>query len=209
MPAEPMRNRGRPRIFEDDVLLEAAFRAFSEHGYDAMSVRTVEAELGLSNGAFNRRFGAKRELFVAAVTYCFTQMLTAVAAEQARRPPPADDLTGLREFIRAFLVVSSRHPEFGRLMNQEGLQRSDRLELIATLFITPFAGVAGDQLRQLAQAGTIRPISTRALFFLVAHGAEAPFTLVGLSSVFDDIDGPLDTEKHIDQMVDFILGAGR
>jgi hypothetical protein len=61
----------------------------------------------------------------------------------------------------------------------------------------------------LAQAGTIRPVSTRALFFLVAHGAEAPFTLVGLSSVFDDIDGPLDTETHIDQMVDFILGAGR
>lgn len=190
-------------------MLDAAFRAFSEHGYDAMSVRTVEAQLGLSNGAFNRRFGAKRELFVAAITYSFTQMLTEVGAEQARRPAPADDLTGMREFIRAFLVVASRHPEFGRLMNQEGLQRSDRLELIAELFITPFAGVVGDQLRQLAKAGTIRPISTRALFFLVAHGAEAPFTLVGLSSVFDDIDGPLDTDSHIDQMVGFILGTGR
>ena len=60
-------------------------------------------------------------------------------------------------------------------------------------------------LRRLEKAGLIYPLSTREMFFLVAHGAEAPFVLAGISSHFDDIDGPLDAEAHIQAMTDLIM----
>ena len=59
--------------------------------------------------------------------------------------------------------------------------------------------------RRLRADGRIRPVTTRGLFFLVGHGAEAPFTLTALSHAFDGVDGPLDPEQHADDMTDLIV----
>ncbi len=48
-------------------------------------------------------------------------------------------------------------------------------------------------------------MSARALFFLVAHGAEAPYTLTALSEGFDGIDGALDETAHAELVTDFIV----
>lgn len=197
--------RGRPRIHDDAELLEAAFTAFAEHGYEAMSVRAVAEDLGLSHGALNRRFGGKRAIFEAAMAHGFEQMLAAMAAEQAARGEPADDLAKLREMIRSFLVVNGARPQFGQLMNLEGLRRTDRLDFIAQRSVAPYALMLSALLRKLQEAGVIYPIPARALFLLVTQGAEAPFTLRGLSSYFDEFDGPFDAEAHIEQTVDLVM----
>ena len=202
---EKKRGRGRPPIHEDDVLLEAAFKAFAASGYDGMSVRAVAEELGLSHGALNRRFGGKHEIFEAAVNHGFRDMLAAMAAEQSSRLEPADDLAALREIIRSFMVVNQDRPEFGQLMNLEGLRRSPQLEFIFHQSMAAFVPLVSPLLRRLEKAGLIYPLSTREMFFLVAHGAEAPFVLAGISSHFDDIDGPLDAEAHIQAMTDLIM----
>ena len=53
-------------------------------------------------------------------------------------------------------------------------------------------------LDHLRKERRIRPISLRALFFLIAHGAAAPFTLAPLARHFDDAD-PLDPNKIAEQ----------
>jgi len=199
------RGRGRPRIHEDDVLLEAAFRAFAADGYEGMSVRTVATELGLSHGALNRRFGSKWNIFEAAITHGFANMIAAMQAERAARPAPADDLAAVRELIRSFMVVNETRPEFCQLMNMEGLRRTPQLELILQQSLGTLVPDFSALLRRLEAAGVIYPISMRALFFLVAHGAEAAFSLTGISSYFDDLDGPLDARAHIEAMTDFIM----
>jgi AcrR family transcriptional regulator len=193
MDAPPIkRGRGRPRIHEDDVLLEAAFKAFAADGYEGMSVRTVATGLGLSHGALNRRFGSKWEIFEAAITHGFATMLAAMESERTTRPVPADDLAEVRETIRSFMVVNEHRPEFCQLMNMEASLDALVPHLSALL-------------RRLEAAGVIYPITIRALFFLVAHGAEAAFSLTGISSYFDDVDGPLDAQAHIEAMTDLIM----
>lgn len=199
------RGRGRPRIHEDDVLLEAAFKAFAAEGYEGMSVRTVATELGLSHGALNRRFGSKWEIFEASITHGFTTMIAAMAEDQATRQEPTDDLAQLREIIHSFMVVNQHRPEFCQLMNMEGLRRTPQLELILAVSFDALVPQVAALLSRLESAGRIYPITGRALFFLLAHGAEAAFTLTGVSSYFDDIDGPLDPAAHIEQMTDFIM----
>jgi len=199
------RGRGRPRIHEDDVLLEAAFKAFAADGYEGMSVRTVATELGLSHGALNRRFGSKWKIFEAAITHGFTTMIAAMEADRAARPTPADDLAEVRELIRSFMVVNETRPEFCQLMNMEGLRRTPQLELILQQSLGTLVPNFSALLRRLEASGVIYPISMRAMFFLVAHGAEAAFSLTGVSSYFDDLDGPLDAQAHIEAMTDFIM----
>ena len=200
--------RGRPRICQDDEILEAALQAFAAQGYDAMSLRSLNAKLGLSHGTISQRFGTKERLYFAAVDLGFASFLADI--EERRRAALAaaesvDDVADLHATIRAFLGAALLRPELGRLMNQEGLYRTDRLDHIIDQVVVPFIAGTDGLLERLQAAGRIRPVTARALFFLVAHGAEAPYTLTALSGAFDTVDGPLDPDRHADDVTDLIM----
>jgi len=200
--------RGRPRIRQDDEILDAALRAFAAQGYDAMSLRSLNARLGLSHGTISQRFGTKERLYFAAIDLGFAQFVADVDERRRHLLGPVDtpdDLADLRATIRAFLGAAQSRPELGRLMNQEGLASTARLRYIIETVMTPVFGVISGLLDRLRAAGRIRPVTTRGLFFLVGNGADAPFTLTALSESFDGFDGPLDPERHADDMTDLIM----
>jgi AcrR family transcriptional regulator len=201
--------RGRPRIRDDDDILRAALHAFAEHGYDGMSLRTLNAEMGLSRGTINQRFGSKEQLWYAAVDHEFGNLTDDLNAELQQRAVPDDDLSRVREGIRAFLVASVRRPELVRLMNQEGLHSTSRLDYIMTSFTLPGLIPVWQGLNRLADAGVVRRVPARTLLFLIAHGAAAPFTLGPLSDRFNPIDGPLDPVDHIELVTDIIVSGLR
>src|SRR6202012_4184657 len=80
--------RGRPRIRDDDEILRAALHAFAEHGYDGMSLRTLNAEMGLSRGTINQRFGSKEQLCHAAVEHQCRHLSEDLNAELQQRTVP-------------------------------------------------------------------------------------------------------------------------
>ncbi|HEY5108863.1 MAG TPA: TetR/AcrR family transcriptional regulator [Acidimicrobiales bacterium] len=210
-PQDPTRNtetRGRPRIRQDDEILDAALQAFAAQGFDAMSLRSLNAQLGLSHGTISQRFGTKERLYFAAVDHGFASFLSDI--EERRRVAlaaidPPDDLADLRATIRAFLGAALLRPELGRLMNQEGLYPTARLQYIVDHVMVPLFSSLGGQIERLRMAGRVRPVTTRSLFFLVAHGAEAPYTLTALSGAFDVLDGPLDPHRHADDVTDLLM----
>jgi len=204
---ETAETRGRPRIREDDDILRAALHAFAEHGYDGMSLRTLNADMGLSRGTINQRFRSKEQLWYAAVDHEFRHLTDDLNAELQQRTIPDDELSRLREGIRAFLVASARRPELVRLMNQEGLHSTSRLDHIVSTFTLPTLTPALRALNRLADAGVVRRVPARTLLFLIAHGAAAPFTLGPLSDRFDPIDGPLDAVAHVELVTDIIVSG--
>jgi AcrR family transcriptional regulator len=201
--------RGRPRIRDDDDILRAAVHAFAEHGYEGMSLRTLNADLGLSRGTINQRFRSKERLWFAAVDHEFRHLLDDINAELEHRTVPDDDLSRLREGIRAFLIASARRPELVKLMNQEGLHSTSRLDHIVATFTLPTLTATWQTLNRLADAGVARRVPARTLLFLIAHGAAAPFTLGPLSDRLDSIDGPLDTVSHVELVTDIIIAGLR
>jgi AcrR family transcriptional regulator len=203
--AKAPETRGRPRLRSDAEIMAAALAAFAEHGYETMSLRTLNAELGLSSGTINQRFGSKEQLWYAAVDNGFRALLDDINAELQRSPPAADDAAQLRASIRAFLMASVRHPELVRLMNQEGLHATARLDHIFETFMMPVMAASMTALRSLSAAEHAAPVSARMLLFLVAHGAAAPFTLQPLSRRFDCVDGALDPVPYVEAVTDVIV----
>ena len=182
------RGRGRPRLYEDDVLLDAAYQAFARHGYDAMSVRTLAAELGLSHGALRRRFGTKDKLFDAAVDRGLFRLGTAMEAEAARRPQlPSDDLAALREIIRRFLAVLAQQPDLAQLAQLSVKRRFPPL-VVQTMAIKD----------RLADAGRIYPCGLRQLYSFVAFSAVSPVVLTQQSAQSDP-------EAQLEETTDFIM----
>jgi AcrR family transcriptional regulator len=189
--------------------LWAALHAFAEHGYDGMSLRTLNANMGLSRGTINQRFRSKEQLWYAAVDHEFRHLIDDLNVELQQRTSPDDDLSRLREGIRAFLVASARRPELVRLMNLEGLHSTSRLDHIVSTFTLPALTPALRALDRLADAGVVRRLPARTLLFLIAHGAAAPFTLGPLSDRFDPIDGRLDAVTHVELVTDIIVSGLR
>jgi len=202
--------RGRPRIHEDAEILDVALKAFAAQGFDAVSVRSLNSALGLSHGTISQRFGTKENLYFAAVDHGFRPLLAEIQILQhallADFEIP-DDLDRLQSMIMAFLLAAWKRPELGRLMNQEGLSSTNRLDHIIENVVRPMTMVVNELLIRLQEAGRIRPVTLRALFFLVTHGAESPFTLTALSESFDDVDGVLDATAHSRLVTDILMSG--
>jgi TetR/AcrR family transcriptional regulator len=214
MTAKPQRRpRGRPRLQDSpatsDEIFAAALRAFATHGYDGVSVRTLNRDLQVSHNLINGRFGSKEALWYATVDWAFQPLAQRVAT--AFDPLLTSPLDQLRAVIRAFLLYSAERPDLLGLMNIEGRQDTERLRYIYTTYIEPALTPIGRLLDHLAAEGQTRPISLRTFNFLVAHGAGAPFTLAAFARLFDPAD-PLDPEAaavYADEAADLIINALR
>lgn len=197
--------RGRPRIFTDEAILDAALEAFAVLGFDGMSIRALNKDLGLSHATVNQRFGTKDALYTAAIDHGFRSLLLDLNAEIAQFGTPTDPLEELRLRFRAFLVASSRRPQIGRLMNNEGLVDSLRLERIFRRYIEPTMKVTTQLMDRLANEGRIVRISERMVLFMLVQGGSMPFTMSGLASKFDRINGPVDPKSLADEVADFLV----
>ena len=122
------KRRGRPKIHADGAILDSALRVFATHGYEGMSMRSLNSELGLSHGTINQRFGTKDELYLEAVDHGFAALLRDMAELTNSEPLPDDPLEELRVRFRAFLLASARRPHLNRLINNEGVNPSPMLD---------------------------------------------------------------------------------
>lgn len=199
---------GRPKADESPIalehILEAALRAFARDGYAGVSVRTLNKELGVSHSLIHQRFGTKEDLWHAAVDHAFKGQLQAINVFDPTLTDPLDQL-GL--LIRAFLRYCARHPDLLLLMNTEAATDTDRLDYIFTRFIEPGIQPMERLLRHLIDEGRIRPIRARTVFFLIAHGGAAPFSLVPLARHFDEQDplAPEEIEQQIETVAQIII----
>src|SRR5439155_8191727 len=202
------RRRGRPRA-EDGIdsaqILDVALRAFARHGFDGVSIRTLNRELGASHNLIYQRFGSKDELWRAAIDHGFGQGLTFL--QGVWDPTLSDPLEQLRLLIRSMVVWSADHPEMLALMDIEGRQDTERLAYIYTTYIAPSLAPVERLLDYLVAEGRIRAMPLRTLHFLVLHGAIAPFTLVPLARHFDRGSPlrPRAVREHADLVADVIV----
>ncbi|MHB8690480.1 MAG: TetR/AcrR family transcriptional regulator [Solirubrobacteraceae bacterium] len=202
---------GRPKLEESPASLDdifgASLWAFATRGYDGVSVRTLNRDLGVSHGLINARFGSKEALWYATVDWAFNPLVNRLAT--AFDPTVTDPLEQLRITIRTFLAHSAEHPELLGLMNIEGRQDTPRLDYIFTTYVQPALEPVGRLLDHLVRTGRAHPISLRTFHFLLAHGAAGQFTLVPLARHFDATD-PLDPAAvvaHIEFAADLIIRA--
>jgi AcrR family transcriptional regulator len=203
------RPKGRPRTDDAPASLDdihaAALKAFATHGYDGVSLRALNRELGGSHNMLNGRFGSKEALWYATVDWAFQPLAHRLAT--ASDPTLTDPLEQLRTTIRTFMLHSAEHPELVGLMNIEGRQDTERLAYIYTTHIKPALEPIGRLLEHLAAQGRTTPTSLRTFHFILAHGAAAPFTLAALSRHFDRVDPLGAVEAHAQLATDLIIRA--
>ena len=136
---KPRARRQQQRAVETRAaLLDTAITAFSVAGYEGVSVRQLEEQAGVKRGLVAYHFSDKEQLWLAAVDRLFGEL----AGDLLPRVESLADiapLEGARGFVRAFVRYSAAHPELNRLMMQESVVASWRVDYLVDRHIRPLA----------------------------------------------------------------------
>ena len=142
-PALDAPRRGRPPKLSRPVLVEAALSLIDNEGYDAVSVRRLAAELGLSTFAVQSHMGSKDELFDDVVRELLTVRPTGVQTTTSWRAAVLRYFTAMWELLLehpTVVEVLERH-----ITSPEPVLRDlDRIALLAER-----EGVSGPVLAEL------------------------------------------------------------
>ena len=136
--AKPVRKR-RPQERAETTkrkLIKAALQAFSERGFDAVTVRDIEVAAGVQRNLVSYHFGGKEEMWKAAAAHVITKLdeFTEGRQELVRDLSTSE---WLAYTIRSYVRFSAKHPELNRLMIQEGKQDSWRIHWLVDEFLRP------------------------------------------------------------------------
>jgi TetR/AcrR family transcriptional regulator len=205
------RPRGRPRkdaeFAPTDKVMAAAIEAFSVHGYNGVSLRTVNDELGVSRNLLYQRFGSKAELWHAAVDWAFRPLLDYL---EKADDESADPMIRLRMLIRNFIEYSATRPYLARIATVEGAAPTDRLEYLYRNYIRPVQARFAPVFKQLREQGRIKNIPTEIFYFQLTSGGTAPFGQIGLVSLMaPELASPDDNQVRVyaENVADMLLNG--
>jgi TetR/AcrR family transcriptional regulator len=210
-PRRVSRPRGRPpkgtQPAPMNEMMLAAAEAFAVHGYDGVSLRTVNDKLGVSRNFLYQRFGSKANLWRAVVDWAFGPL---VAHLDDADDEMDDALRRLRTFICSFIEYSATRPYLASLATLEGAAPTDRLDYLYHNYINPVRSRFLPLLEQLQRTGRVKPIPPEVLFFLITSGGTAPFGQVGLSALMEielDPENPGRVRAYAQHVAEVLLSG--
>ncbi len=197
------------------AILDAALRAFAARGFSATSLRDVAAAAGTTHGLIRHHFGAKDDVWRAAVDRALGRFADAVApyAVPAGVPtvgtPDAPDavVAHAARGLGEFLGVAARHPEVVRLLVHEGEAGGPRLDYLLGRF-RPVGARMAPLFARLQAAGALRAFPDNQTFFLTFLTAGAvPFALPALAAALGaDLGDEAAARAHAAHVVWALLG---
>ena len=213
-PAESPPPAAARRARADDAstrerMLDAALSAFSELGYDGASTREIAKRANVNQGLIPYYFGSKEKLWQEAVNRAFAEVRGGLQAAMAAIDAGSADRDAVERMIRGFVRFAADHPEFHRLMTEEGKRDGPRLRWIVDHHVKPIV----DSIEKLAaHADEDSPLALHldpALLHYLLVGAtthlyhQAPEfqRLTGRNATDADV-----VEAHADALIALFLG---
>ena len=117
-------------------ILDAALEIFSENGFDGATTRKIAARADVPLGLLRYYFGCKLKLWQAAVDEAMGEIRESLDTNIAAEPSD-DPLAAIRAGITAHIHYVARHPEFVRLMHDEGKRRGPRMRWLVDKHVKP------------------------------------------------------------------------
>jgi len=188
-------------------ILEAALQAFSEEGFDGATTRDIAARAGVNLGLIKYYFDTKQKLWRTAVERAFSILREELAGSFDEGV--FEDRERTRQALRRYVRFVGRHPEFVRLMHDEGKRRGPRMRWLVDHHVRPiFEGMTGQLGR--AQKRGILPSGIDPLHFfyilvgavgMIFHQAEECRRLTGVDPMDEAV-----MEAHADAVCFLLFG---
>ncbi len=101
------RSRGRPRLFDEDAVLDELTELFWRKGYSQTSMADLVEASGVHKSSLYSTFGTKEELFAKILRRYFAGRMDMMSALVDRAGPGVDGIHAFLELLRSDLVSDS------------------------------------------------------------------------------------------------------
>jgi AcrR family transcriptional regulator len=190
-----------------EAVLDAALALFAERGFDGASIRDIADRAGISHAVIRQHFGAKEDLWRAAVEYMFARFFDEMDAQNWGEDRPLKQR--LEAFLRNYVLYCARHPEHVRIMMHESLGDSERLDWMVEHYVAPAHRNIEPLLRAAMEAGYVPQMPVASLVYTIAAAAQSLFALGAEARRIYGIDtsAASTVTQHAEALVAFFAGA--
>ncbi|RSM56766.1 TetR family transcriptional regulator [Actinoplanes sp. ATCC 53533] len=153
----------------EDEILRRGLDTFAELGYEATTVRELARRLKVSHNFVNDRYGSKARFWRAVVDAAMRERgeeLKAVIGEL-----PDEEL--LVATVTRFYRAAAQTPDVNRLVADESVRDSDRLDYLHEHFIEPFWAGIRPTVERLMATGRMPRTAMDMVFFAITGPALA------------------------------------
>jgi AcrR family transcriptional regulator len=189
-------------------ILDVALDAFVELGFDGASTRTIATRAGVNQGLIPYYFGTKEVLWQEAVNRAFARLEQGIQRE-ALSTEDLSDRERLAILIRRFVGFVAVHPEFLRLMHDEGKRDGPRMHWLVDHHVRPlFEELTGLFSRAQVSGGLQQSLGALHFHYIfvgavgtIFHQAPECRRLSGLDPASPEV-----SEAHADALIQLFLG---
>lgn len=165
------RRRGRPARatspFAREALVQRAFSAFAAQGYEAVTLRQLAADCGVSDSLLSHYFGSKQQLWIEAADSVFAPLLAELLALLESLTAGQDLVAALRCNLREALRLMARQPEAVAFMFREGEGDDERGRHLRQRYVQPYIQRLDALFAEAQAQGRLRRVSPVARHALV------------------------------------------
>ncbi len=133
-------------------ILNSACELFGSRGFEGTALRDIEEHSGVNRGLIAYHFGTKDDLWKAVVDFYFSDYIREMESQQGLFEG-LDPKSRAHIVIRNFVRISVRRPHLSKLMVQENLNPTWRLDWIVDRYLKPVQAMERAQFRDAEEAG--------------------------------------------------------
>lgn len=185
-PAAALGPRASQRLEKRQQVLEAAIELFAGRGFDGTSLPAITAACGVPVPLIVYHFGSKQQLWRDAVDEIYQRFQ---ADFEARTTQAAAAGPGYyRDRIAAYIHAIAAHPQYMRMLFQEGTQETPRLAWLVERHQAPFTARLTALIERAQTEGLLPRVDPVHLKFLLSGAFVMPIVLAAEYRLLDGTD---------------------
>jgi TetR/AcrR family transcriptional regulator len=157
------RPRGRPtkrsrgRGVTRETIIEAAMKEFAELGYEGATTASIARRVHVTQPLIHYHFGSKEALWRATVDAIFGKLMQQVD-ETERKVDGMGPAARFLTLTYSFIDFAVANPEYARIIHNEGVAHTKRLEWLVEKHIRPLYQRWATYIESAKQAGLLKEI---------------------------------------------------
>lgn len=189
-----------------ETILEVSTTLFARQGYDAVSMREIAAAVGVRAAALYYHFPDKSNLYLSAMKYAFSNVMTTSIWALTEDAQP---LVRLKRFVVALIKDMTKNPDLLLLIQRERLADDpDRLKLLMDeVFSKPISALI-DVVRDLAPERDPFMLA-ESIAGLVMHHLESGSIRRFMPGWRPEHEWPETLEIHVLSLLDALFGDAK
>ncbi|MFM2480953.1 TetR family transcriptional regulator C-terminal domain-containing protein [Celerinatantimonas sp. YJH-8] len=196
-------NKGRIRKSNENLILFAAERAFSQYGFKGTTMAQIAEEAGLPKANLHYYFSSKKNLYLHLLDRIMTEWLHPMSEIY----PDADPKVALEAYVRQKMHLVFERPHASKLFANELLQGAKVVNGLLHTTLKELVAEKSAVIDEWVREGKIKPVDSVQLFFSLWAMTQtyADFDVQINAVLGTSIDAPEQQERAVEHVLTMLF----